>query len=80
LEFGSFVHARSEILGFGTFAEVLEPVELREAVIQLAAGIVEFYKEKSEQHRSHPGIFVGKVKPQESGKAGRGEGRAKHTS
>jgi predicted DNA-binding transcriptional regulator YafY len=51
LEFGSFVHARGEILGFGTFAEVLEPVELREAVIQVASGVVEFYKEKSEKKR-----------------------------
>lgn len=44
LEFSSFEAARSRILGFGTFVEVLEPQELRQAVIQVATGIVEFYK------------------------------------
>jgi predicted DNA-binding transcriptional regulator YafY len=42
--FGSFEGARSYILGFGTMVEVLEPEELRQSVIQVASGIVEFYK------------------------------------
>jgi predicted DNA-binding transcriptional regulator YafY len=51
LEFGSFEGARSRLLGFGTFVEVLEPVELRQAVIQIASGIVQFYKKKAENQR-----------------------------
>ncbi|HLZ57827.1 MAG TPA: YafY family protein [Ktedonosporobacter sp.] len=46
LQFDSFEHARRHILGLGTFVEVVEPLELRQAVIQVASGIVEFYKER----------------------------------
>ncbi len=46
LTFGSFEHARGYLLGLGTMVEVLEPLELRDAVKQFAAGIVEFYKER----------------------------------
>jgi predicted DNA-binding transcriptional regulator YafY len=48
LEFGSFESARSHILGFGSFVEVLEPVELRQAVLQIATGIVAFYRDKEQ--------------------------------
>jgi predicted DNA-binding transcriptional regulator YafY len=51
LEFGSFEGARSRLLGFGTFVEVLEPVDLRQAVIQVASGIVAFYNEKEANQR-----------------------------
>lgn len=44
LEFESFEIARSNILGFGTMVEVLEPEDLRQSVIQIASAIVEFYK------------------------------------
>lgn len=46
LMFETLEHARSYILGFGTMVEVLEPLELRTNIKQLAAGIVEFYKER----------------------------------
>ena len=46
LTFESLEHARSYILGFGTMIEVLEPLELRTNIKQLAEGIVEFYKER----------------------------------
>ena len=46
LMFETLEHARSYILGFGTMVEVLEPLELRTNIIQLATGIVEFYKER----------------------------------
>ena len=46
LTFETMEHARSYILGLGTMIEVLEPLELRTNIKQLAAGIVEFYKER----------------------------------
>ncbi len=46
LHFETFDAAWSYILGFGTMVEVLEPDELRQAVIQEATGIVEFYKDR----------------------------------
>jgi predicted DNA-binding transcriptional regulator YafY len=49
LQFDSFEAARSNIPGFGTFVEVLEPQELRQAVIQVANGIVEFYKQRENE-------------------------------
>ncbi len=48
LMFETLEHARSYILGFGTMVEVLEPLELRTNIMQLAAGIVEFYKEREQ--------------------------------
>jgi predicted DNA-binding transcriptional regulator YafY len=45
LEFESFEIARSNILGFGTMVEVLEPEDLRRSVMQIASAIVEFYRE-----------------------------------
>jgi predicted DNA-binding transcriptional regulator YafY len=54
LQFDSFEAARSNILGFGTFVEVLAPQELRQSVIQVANGIVEFYRQREVQEGSCP--------------------------
>jgi predicted DNA-binding transcriptional regulator YafY len=43
LPFESFEEARDCILGFGRAVEVLEPIELRESVIDFANQIVDFY-------------------------------------
>src|SRR5712691_3729545 len=43
LPFETFEGARTTMLGFGTSVEVVEPVELREGVVELAARIVVFY-------------------------------------
>ncbi len=48
IPFSSFENACRNILGFGTQVEVLEPQELRQAVIHIASGIVEFYRERDE--------------------------------
>jgi predicted DNA-binding transcriptional regulator YafY len=48
IPFSSFESARRNILGFGTQVEVLEPQELRQSVIHVASGIVEFYKLRDE--------------------------------
>jgi predicted DNA-binding transcriptional regulator YafY len=44
LTFDSFEAARSSVLGLGTAAEVLEPEELRAAVLEMASGVVDFYQ------------------------------------
>jgi predicted DNA-binding transcriptional regulator YafY len=43
LTFDSFEAACGSVLGLGTGAEVLEPPELREAVLDLASRVVDFY-------------------------------------
>ena len=49
LPFETFEGARTTMLGFGTNVEVLEPVELRDGVVELAARIVAFYAGKKAQ-------------------------------
>ncbi len=48
LMFETLEHARSVMLGFGTMVEVMEPLELRTNIIQLATGILEFYKAREQ--------------------------------
>ena len=36
--------ARTQVLGLGTMAEVVEPLELRESVIEFARGIMALYR------------------------------------
>jgi predicted DNA-binding transcriptional regulator YafY len=43
LAFDSLDHARSRLLALGTLAQVLEPAELRESIIDLASRIVSLY-------------------------------------
>jgi predicted DNA-binding transcriptional regulator YafY len=45
--FDSLDHARTQVLGFGTNAETLEPAELSETVIETAAAILKFHEERS---------------------------------
>lgn len=52
LTFDSFEGARSQILGFGTLVEVLAPLELRQAVITQARGIVDFYSRRDESNQT----------------------------
>jgi predicted DNA-binding transcriptional regulator YafY len=44
LTFDSFEAARSSVLGMGTAAEVLDPPELRSAVLEMASEVVDFYQ------------------------------------
>ncbi len=46
IPFSSFESACRNILGFGTQVEVLEPQELRQLIIQVATGIIAFYRER----------------------------------
>jgi predicted DNA-binding transcriptional regulator YafY len=41
--FDSIEHARTQVLGFGTYAEALEPEELKRTVIDTAEAIVQFH-------------------------------------
>lgn len=43
LTFGSFEEARASILGLGANAEVVEPIELHIAVLDMAASVIELY-------------------------------------
>jgi predicted DNA-binding transcriptional regulator YafY len=49
LTFESFDAALGRVASFGTMAEVLEPRELRAALLELARGIVEFYTGSGER-------------------------------
>jgi len=51
LTFDSFEAARSSVLGLGTAAEVLEPEELRTAVLEMASGVVDFYQRETKDGR-----------------------------
>jgi predicted DNA-binding transcriptional regulator YafY len=54
-EFDSHNHALHIILSSGTHVEVLEPQEMRQAVIQTATGIVEFYRAREQSRKILPG-------------------------
>jgi hypothetical protein len=56
LTFESFEAARSQVLGFGPVAEVLEPAELRDSVIEQATKIVAFYARRAASIRSEPKV------------------------
>ena len=47
LTFDSFEAARSSILGLGTSAEVLDPPELRAAVLVMASDVLDFYQRET---------------------------------
>jgi predicted DNA-binding transcriptional regulator YafY len=51
--FDAFGDARMRVLGLGTGIEVLEPVELREAVIGTAQAIVDFHNQLSSSGQEH---------------------------
>jgi predicted DNA-binding transcriptional regulator YafY len=51
--FDAFGEARMRVLGLGTGIEVLEPVELREAVIGTAQAIVDFHNQLSSSRQGH---------------------------
>ncbi|WP_165423456.1 helix-turn-helix transcriptional regulator [Ktedonosporobacter rubrisoli] len=52
LSFDSFEAARSYILGFETMAEVIEPVELRRSIQEVATEIAEFYRLRDQRANS----------------------------
>ncbi len=45
--FDSIDHARTQVLGFGTNAEAIEPPELCATVIETAEAILKFHAERS---------------------------------
>jgi predicted DNA-binding transcriptional regulator YafY len=47
--FDSIEHARTQVLGFGTQAEALEPAELAQTVIETAEAIVQFHTQRKQQ-------------------------------
>jgi predicted DNA-binding transcriptional regulator YafY len=51
LPFDSFEAARSSVLGLGTAAEVVEPSELRTAVLEMASEVVDFYQRETKDER-----------------------------
>jgi predicted DNA-binding transcriptional regulator YafY len=50
LTYDSLDHARSRLLGLGTLLEVIEPIELRESIIDSASRIVSMYDAGSFRH------------------------------
>jgi predicted DNA-binding transcriptional regulator YafY len=52
LTFESFEAACSQVIGFGSMVEVLEPAELRDKVIEQATKIIAFYAKKATSLRS----------------------------
>jgi predicted DNA-binding transcriptional regulator YafY len=51
LTYDSLYHARSRLLGLGTLLEVIEPLELRESIIDCASRIISMYGDGGWRHR-----------------------------
>jgi predicted DNA-binding transcriptional regulator YafY len=51
LTYDSLDHARSRLLGLGTLLEVIEPLELRESIIDCASRIISMYGDRGWRHR-----------------------------